>query len=323
MDAITGSCERIANTAKSYKNPLIIKTLKMFGDVLHGSIIVRHFRALHPNRPIIWAISDRYLDPFKYYPYATTMVGLPHSMTLEHRQELGKRLRATYGANVVLPCVGPFGWKTAGSIVDQFLNNAKVKRLAVARKPILPIGDEDRKWADDFMKQHGLKDQAFMCMEYNSHSFKRKPEGPIWTISEYNDFLSQLKHPVVYLAHAGAERLKYGIDGRSSSWRQASALIRRAKGFLGCGSGLTMVSATEGVNTPILELNIGRSITMAGCGYKNSTALASQTPKTMIKNITDFMNGKPISQQPKLGSGRLPVVQARNRTLRSSRLRGR
>lgn len=281
MDNVSEALQRINSVASTYTNPLVIKTTKMFGDVLHGSIVVRHYKATQ-KRPIIWAISEKYVDVMKYYPYADKIIGLPHGLTLEERQVLRKQL-----PNAISPCVGVAGWNTAGSIADNFFFNAKIKKLAVPRRPVLPLGEEDYAWAKAFRKEHGLK--RFMCMEYNSFSFERKVKGGIWPLEYYEEFLAEAKFPVVWLAHQDAPAFKNGIDGRQSSWRQAAALIKSATLFLGCGSGLTMVAASEGIDTPIMEVNIGSSITMKGCKYKNSFDLHKQTPKTLIQETSRKM----------------------------------
>lgn len=91
MDNVSEALQRINNIASNYTNPLVIKTTKMFGDVLHGSIVVRHYRAIQ-KQPILWAISEKYVDAMKYYPYAEKIIGLPHELTLEERQTLRKQL---------------------------------------------------------------------------------------------------------------------------------------------------------------------------------------------------------------------------------------
>ena len=125
-------------------------------------------------------------------------------------------------------------------------------------------------------------------MEYNSFSFERKTKGGIWPLEYYEEFLATTKYPVIWLAHPEAAAFKNGIDGRNTTWRQAAALIKNASLFLGSGSGLTMVAATEGIETPIMEVNIGESVTMKGCGYKKSIDLHKQKPKTLVDEVNRF-----------------------------------
>lgn len=278
---------RIIDAIVNVHNPLVIKSTKMMGDTIHVSIIVRHYRFIYPDRHIIWAISEKYLDAYKYYPYATKIVGLPHELSLQERQRLSKRLKNVLGDNLIVCAVGVYGWNTAGDIATQFFYNAKIENLIIPRRPILPIGPEDEEWADKFIKKNKLK--RFACMEYNSDSFKRIPDGPMWTIDMHNEFLSKLELPMIWLAHRGADKLKYGVDGRGTTWRQAATLIGRAKVFIGHGSGLTMVAATEGIETPIMEVNIGNTITMVGCGYKQSMTLHKETPDSLASRVNKFM----------------------------------
>jgi hypothetical protein len=284
MNILNKSVDIVEQIATNYKNPLIIESTKQMGDALHNSIIVRHYRKMYPTRDIIWLVSERYIDPFKYYKYATSIVGLPHELTLDDRRELCKTLRAKF--EVLAPCVGVSGEHTFGSIANQFFYNAKIKSLMVPRRPVLPLGEEDTQFAQEFRRIHTLK--RFICLEYNSFSFERKVKGGIWPLEYYQEFLDRVKAPVVWLAHNDAPAFKHGIDGRNTTWRQAAALIKSSNLFIGCGSGLTMVASTEGIETPILEVNIGPTITMKGCGYKNSTDLHKQTPTTLLASIKQF-----------------------------------
>ena len=285
MDNITTAFDRITIASAKYRKPLIVKTTKMFGDVLHGSIIVRHFRHQNADMPIIWAVSEKYVEPLKYYKYATEIVGLPHDMTLEDRQTLNKQMRRNFH-HIISPCVGVSGWRIIGSIADQCFYNAGIKKLEVPRCPVLPLGAEDYEWANHFITKHNLK--RYICMEYNSFSFERKTKGGIWPLEYYEEFLATTKYPVIWLAHPEAAAFKNGIDGRNTTWRQAAALIKNASLFLGSGSGLTMVAATEGIETPIMEVNIGESVTMKGCGYKKSIDLHKQKPKTLVDEVNRF-----------------------------------
>jgi hypothetical protein len=283
MDNVHESLNILMSAASNYKKPLIIKSLKQFGDVAHTSIIVHHYRKAQPKRQIIWAISSNYIDAFKYYKHATKIIGLPHDMSLDDRQRLTKKLKNVF-EDMKSPCPGVGGWNTAGSIANQFLFNAKISKLLVPRRPIMPISDTDTIWADEFINKHSLG-KRFVTLEYNSYSFKRVPDGPIWTLDMYSEFLKHMKLPVVWLAHNEAMPFKYGVDGRGTSWRQAAALIKKSSLFIGCGSGLTMVAATEGIDTPIIEIDIGNTITMTGCGYKRSIQVHHETPIGMIKHV--------------------------------------
>lgn len=290
MDIIKGSIDIVEHAVANYSNPLIIESTKQMGDAIHNSIVVRHYRKMYPTRNIIWLLSEKYIEPFKYYKHATSIVGLPHGLTLDDRRELCKSLRTKF--EVLAPCVGVSGEHTFGSIANQFFYNAKIKSLMVPRRPVLPLGEEDIQFAQEFRKKHNLK--RYICLEYNSFSFERKIKGGIWPLEYYQEFLDRIKVPVIWLAHSDAPALKHGIDGRNTTWRQAAALIKISNLFIGCGSGLTMVASTEGIETPILEVNIGPSITMKGCGYKNSIDLHKQTPTTLINNVGKFVKLKAL-----------------------------
>lgn len=281
--------ERVKESLKKYDNPIYVQSTQMFGDALHGSMVAKHYRSMYPNRPLIWAISEKYGDAFKYYNHPTEILHLPH-LSNENLEENFETRRswareAAKSAEVIKCCVGPFGWNCAGSIVDAVLYNAGIKKLAVARKPMMPLGSEDEEWAENFIDKHDLN--KFVVLEYNSYTFSKPPHNSTWSPSNYNRLLAQMKYRTVWTGAADDPPLNRGIDARGISWRQAAALIKRARLFVGCASGLTMVAVTKGIDTPILEVNIPDEVSMRYCGYKDSRVIRAKIPEIAADIINE------------------------------------
>ena len=66
MNLIERSKEIIKKVVDGYKWPIkdtiFIEGLKNFGDCLHVSMIVNHYRKTNPSSHIVWAISEKYFD---------------------------------------------------------------------------------------------------------------------------------------------------------------------------------------------------------------------------------------------------------------------
>lgn len=274
------AANKVKQAANKYNNPLLIQSVKQFGDVLHASMVVNHYNHAFPSRKILWIISENYLDAFKYHE-GCDIIGVPHQLSMDDRRQLLKELQKNY--DIICPLCGISGWAPGvKNIASAVLNNAGIKKLSVPRKTILNIGEEDIQWAKEFKEKHKLPDD-FITLEYYSYTLSQPPHNATWSINKYNKFLSKINYRTVFIASDKEPKLSRGVDARGCTWRQAKALIKSSKAFVGCGSGLTMVAASNNMNTPIFEINIGDSISMKGCGYFESCIIKGSPPDTADK----------------------------------------
>jgi len=268
---------------KKYSSPLVVSSSKQFGDVLHASLVVRHYWTTNPTRPLVWLISERYLDEFRGYPYATEIIGLPHKLETKDRCQLAASLRSQ-GYQVIQPLCSESGWPAGASdIASAVLVNAGIKRLMVPRKTILPIDDQDRQWAREFLKSKGCEGR-YVTLEYNSYTLSKPPHNSTWPVEKYNQFVNGLNIKCVNLRGPNDPVLARGADG-VCSFRQAKALIEGSSLFIGCGSGLTMIAASEGLRTRILEIGIGNPISMRGCKYSEYSESRGGTPAQLASQV--------------------------------------
>jgi len=175
MSKTSEEIKKIQHRIQKTPKCLVILSLKQFGDVLHTSLIVKHYRVVYPHRPIFWVISERYIDAFEYFNHAIK-IGIRHDLNIVERATIGKWLKDHY--ETILPCVGVWGWPAgAADITTAFLLNAKIRprSLKVDRKTCLPTGAEDKQWADRFIKEHNL--QKFHTLEYNSYTLSKPPHN--------------------------------------------------------------------------------------------------------------------------------------------------
>jgi len=187
---------------------------------------------------------------------------------------------------VIKPLVGIWGWNVGGSIADNVFYNAGITKLNVQRKPFLPVGIQDYAWSDDILRAHKLVSRKYGVLEYNSYSLSGPPHNAVNSIDWYNEMLSKVRHPIIYTGGKNDPPLRYGIDLRGCAFRQAKVMIMRSKLMIGCGSGLTMVACSDGMNVPLVEINIGDTISMNGCGYGKSKIMKNPTPA----QLADFIN---------------------------------
>ena len=262
--------EAIDQAARKRKMPsVVIEMTRNLGDVLHSTLVVRHFRTTDPASHIVWAIGNQYVDTFARF---TPDQGGPHAIASlpdlppfpgdrDARVAWVKESPKLRSVHRAIGCgVHPWGW-VGGSIVDGILHNAGIRALRVSRQPWLPITAEDVRTAETFMEHRGLRQRGFVALEYESYSLKSLPLG------FFAELVAMIQLPVVALAAPSAAAVPGAIDGRSTTIRQAKALIARSACFVGCGSGLSVVAASNQCHQPVLEL-VTPALSMPALGYR-------------------------------------------------------
>lgn len=260
--------QAIAQARAQYnKNVIFIEHLRNFGDCMHSTIVVRHYRRVMPDCVVLFGVSERYASEFETLksmpdgPHG--IVPLPHGPEFPNDGPLRvawTRYAATLPGvcKVVTPSVHPYGWR-GKTIADAILYNAGITNLQAPRRPALPVDISDYAWADQFQAKTQLAG-PFVTMEYLSYSLKPHDLG--W----YADLVSRIKRPVVGLAGSNEPIVPGMIDARGCTYRQAKVLIMRSKCFVGCGSGNGFMAASEGCETPMVEI-IEPHISYRACKY--------------------------------------------------------
>lgn len=259
---------------------IVIEGLKNFGDTLHSSVIVRHFKKTHDS--VAWIVSDKY-----YNDLITTakfldvqLHPMPHSATQGDRVTWKNYLNNN-GIKCISPLCGVSGWNKGHNIVQAVMLNAGLHKLVTPPYPVLKHDKEQEDWFIEFKKQHDLNQYIFL--EYTSYTLSQPPHNATWSVESYNKLIPKLKYPVVYTAAASDPKLKHGIDARGINWRQAKVLMKNSHVMVGCGSGLSVMACVEDVRKKLAEINIGESLTAKSC-----YALDSQSFHT--KNIDEMAN---------------------------------
>lgn len=270
------------------KQTIFIEGLKNFGDTLHSSVVVRHYRKQYPDHLILWGITDRYFKQFKIAADTMGVVvfNLPHDASGEDRQNWKKYVDGLGLFKNIFPLCAVTGWNIGGSIVDNVLHNANINKLCVPRRPFFPHSGEDYAWHDRFCRKHDLKGRKYAVLEYNSYTLSKPPHNCTWSIDKYNDLIKLIDYPVVFTAASDDPALNDGIDARGCTWAQAKVMIERAGCLVGCGSGLSVLACSEGINTYVIEINIGDSITV-----KKMYGIPSVSSKTGdLKKVAEAIN---------------------------------
>lgn len=284
--------EAIARAVASAGTPAVVVEMhRQLGDILHSTLVVRHLRATCTDK-VVWAISERYIDTFSQFgqdqlgPHA--IAALPELPAWPNdgpfRVAWVTRAKTLPGVRAVGCGVHPWGW-ACGTIVDAVLSNAGVvETLAVPRRPWLPLHHDDLTFADRFIRDAGLQ-RGYVALEYTSYSLKTNP------ISWYQELVRRSPLPVVALASSQEELPAGAIDGRATSFRQAKKLIMRASCFVGCGSGLSVIAASNHCEQPVIEL-VTSSLSMPVLGYRPADRryrnLHGESPKQVAAAIDDI-----------------------------------
>lgn len=275
------------------KETIFIEGLRNFGDTLHSSVVVRHYRRQYPNHLILWGVTEKY---FKQFKIAADMMGvvvfnLPHDVNNEDRQNWKKYVENLGLFKTIFPLCAVSGWTIGGSIVDNVLHNAGIKKLSVPKKPFFPHSGEDYAWHDRFCAKYGLKGRKYAVLEYNSYTLSKPPHNCTWSIDKYNDLLKLIDYPVVFTGSSDDPSLDSGIDARGCTWAQAKVMIERAGCLIGCGSGLSVLACSEGVNTYVIEIKIGESITVKSMYGIPSVSAKTDDPKKIADAVNRCIKG--------------------------------
>lgn len=292
VSLIEKSKEIIKKVIDHYKWPIkdtiFIEGLRNFGDCLHVSMVVNHYRKAFPDKHIIWAVSERYFEQFESFAIKVPCIifPLPHGLEPSDRQEIKKWSGGLGFFKVVCPCVAVSGWTQAGNIVDNVLFNAGIKELKVPRKPVFLHEITDYQWHDKFIIGNKLLNKPYIALEYNSYTLSKPPHNATWSTDMYNQMLSKFGVPVIYMGSASDPKLDYGFDARGCTWGQAKVIIMRSRLMLGCGSGLSVLSACGDVKTQLIEINIGDPLNMRNCyGKQNAQSVHTQKYDQVIAKI--------------------------------------
>lgn len=274
---------RIAGAITQAKNtwpgkPIIfIEHLRNFGDAMHSTIIIRHYRRVKPDSVVIFGVSERYASEFETLKSLADgphlIIGLPHGPEFPNdgpvRVAWTRAAAQIPGVGVVTPSVHPYGWK-GGSLADAIFHNAGIKALSVPRRPVLPVDIADYVWADQFMAKYALTG-PFVTMEYISYSLK------VHELDWYASLVKNIRCTVVGLSGPKEPPLPGAVMAHCT-YRQAKVLIMRSKCFVGCASGNGLLAISEGCETPMVEI-VEPHISYKALDYLN-------TPRTHV--VTGF-----------------------------------
>lgn len=272
---------------------------------MHGAIVVRHYRRARPECTVIFGVSERYAPDLETLKSMSdgphVIVSLPHcqvfpydgpvrvawtkyAATLPHVIKVVTPSVHPYGENPRAPHHNWLGRKQGPSIADHIFTNAEIANLAAPRRPVLPVDIADYAWADDFQRKTGLTGN-FVTMEYNSYSLV------VHNLNWYTSLVPLIKRPVVALGGLNDPILPGTIDARGCTYRQAKVLIMRSRCFVGCASGNSFLAASEGCETPMVEI-VEPHMSFKACGYMSNRSYEitgfNRTPAE-IANVVNRM----------------------------------
>lgn len=281
-DLYTAGLDAIRSAvARSDRPSIVIEMTRQLGDILHSTVVVRQFRVNHPTHHIVMAIGSCHASTFS--TFTPDALG-PHSFAQlpdlpAYPQDGPYRVHWVRETNKLqnvraFGCgVHPWGWP-GGSITDAILLNAGLDRLTIERRPCLPLSLEDETFATSFIAKNGLGN-GFIALEY--HSVTIQPRPTQWFV----ELIRHIRLPVVSLAHPDAQHVTGTVDGRSTTFRQAKALIARSQCFIGAGSGLSVVAASLGCTQPIVEL-VTPNLSIPAIGYASGAPYANMHTDSQI-----------------------------------------
>lgn len=314
--------DAIADAVSRLEPPVIVIEMhRQLGDILHSSIAVRNIRATTPGCRVVWAISRKYEETFKLFvpddlgPHGIALLPElpPYPGDGSYRIRWVESARSLPGVVRAFGCgVHPWGW-SSGTIADAVLSNSGIKSgdLVVPRRPFLPIDQSDLDFADEFISKHGLV--TFATMEYTSYTLH------LPTVDWYARIAARLKFPIVAIAGSEFPVVPGTIDCRSSTFRQAKALISRSSCFIGSGSGLSVMAASIGCEQNVVEI-IPHDISMPGLGYRRAgdrhVLVSEKTPEDVADAVNGLVLGTHVIPRNQDSVSQTCVPKSQGRTVR-------
>lgn len=268
----------------SGKSPkILVKVAKNLGDSLHGQVIIRHYRQLHPNACIVFLTEEGYYNVHELNRDIDKTFLLPRKLTPQSRLAMWDIIKNNPAVDIsIIPAINPFravhkenDWST-NNIADQYLRNAGIVGEPLGGRRIeIAIDESDRMFAAKALA--GLNRDKLIVFEYMSYS-----TPPVWDRAHYARFVkaaARLGFKCVSLAGAQEPVIPGAIDMRGTTWRQAAALIGSADRFVGCGSGMSMLAVGSNPKPIIFEIDVPENVTLEGCGYAKATVIRKLSPE--------------------------------------------
>lgn len=284
--------DAISAALSSSRPCIVIEMTRQLGDILHSTLVVRHYRKTRPDAWVVWAIGERYVDSFQGFlpelfgPHAiAALPELPPFPDDGPYRVAWVKHASSQGATALGCGVHPWGWKS-GNIVDAVLQNAGIAKLEVERRPFLPISPEHEKWATWFIQKHCLG-AGYVTLEHRSYSLA--VQEPAW----YERLVSTIRLPVISLGAESEAPIAGTINGHGTTFRHAKALIARSRCFVGCGSGLSVIAASNGCVQPMFEIT-EPALSAGAIGYRASAhqCIATHDVDEAAEALRRFMSGK-------------------------------
>lgn len=280
-DGLT-ACRTYLNNSKKYK--ILVEQNRNLGDTLHLTPIIKHYRILFPDANIAFITAKPYGNAHEFNPHIDRLFLIPKLEPNARITMRRKMLTFKEIDQVIAPSIFPYGaiWKELNwsqpNIANQYFYNAGIPKMEPkgGRKLIVNCTKADMQYAASFYKKHRINPKRTCIIEYNSYSAR-----PKWSYSQFEDFVKAMKsHGIECISMAGKrERALAGtISAIGTNWRQAVALLELAGGFVGSGSGLTMLAAAANHPPIIWEVGIPKSVSMEGCKYAPSKNIAVSNP---------------------------------------------
>jgi hypothetical protein len=283
---------RFLNSSKR-KPRILLKISRNLGDSLESQPIIRHYKIKYPDCCLAFLTEQRYHNAHEYNKDIDGLFLLPNELDPQTRLALWDPIKTNKNIDIsIIPSINPFQathpenkWLNPHpNIVDQFLYNAGIDSKPLGgREIIIEPDNDDKLWADNFLKKHQGSD--FIAIEYNSYSAVMA-----WKIATYSQFVTMaVKKGFKCISIAGThENMIPGtIDMRGASWRRTVAVLSKVKYFIGCTSGNTILALASRPQPTIIELNPPDDCAAAGTGFVKGKCFTINKPTPA--NVLDLL----------------------------------
>lgn len=243
---------------------ILLGHLAAFGDCLYATVIARQIKHDFPNCHLTWAIATAYRQIAEDNPYVDAIWEVPMSRAeavtggwRAFKREAEKRRSEGLFDTLFFTQIPPDNLGNFDGTVRASIFNGYPGKITVPLNPVLRLNAGEVDHVRAFAELHHLKEHRhvvlFECAGLSGQTFVTQP----FALETARLLLGRLDDCCIVLSsvepvNSGDPRI---VDASILTFRENAELTRYATLFVGCSSGITWLSTSDGAKQlPTIQL---------------------------------------------------------------------
>lgn len=256
---------------------ILLGQLGSNGDCLYATTLARQIKSDYPKSELTWAISSKCKHLLDNNPYVDRIWEWPIKewseietswYDLENHLKNNSSIYDNYD-RIILPQIWPNNFKNFDGTVRPSILRAYDREFSVPIDSVIELTDSEKKNVERFIENHDIASfkniAVFECSSKSGQSYVT-PEFAL----EVADLVTKKlpDHCFILTTHEDIQTgNKNIISAKSLTFRENLSLLDYATVFIGCGSGLTVVSTSSNAkDIPNIQV-LSKSKSMLGSFY--------------------------------------------------------